>query len=156
MKKRMRYFMILVSFIPSLLRAAEPGAAAKHFENYLSDCGTNEIRCVWFSWDEPNLAAEMMTLDLQDRTVHTARKLKGSELQGAETRKLTFQQIAILKRLHRHLPQSDENVAFDQAVSVSVCRDGKVQIFHYQLRRAPDIIQRIYDIGGGFFFDKDA
>ena len=46
--------------------------AKRHFENYLAQCGSDEIRCVWFL-NEDQRVGMVMPLDLQKSDVNTVR-----------------------------------------------------------------------------------
>jgi hypothetical protein len=150
----LRYISILLVLIPSLVQAADDSGATKSFEGYLANCVTNEIRCIWFLDDKPNVGM-MMTLSLRDYTVFTAREVYNWATQAVETRKLTHPQVLSLQKIVEQLPASDGKVEFRRAVSVSIRRGGKVEVFHYDRQHAPAIIQRLYDIGGGYFYPGD-
>jgi hypothetical protein len=142
--------------VPQLVPAADHADAIKHFQEHLAQCGTNEIRCVWFSQDKPNVGM-VMTLDLQHESVFTVREVYNWALQCFETHNLTHPQVLSLQKISGELPPSDPAAEFGKTVSVSLRRGGKVEVFHYSRQHAPSVIQRIYDIGGGYFYDgKDA
>jgi hypothetical protein len=147
-----RYIFVLMALVPQLLRAADDVDGTKHFQEYLAQCGTNEIRCVWFLQDKPNVGM-VMTLNLQQESVYTVREVYNWALQNSETRKLTHPQVLSLQKISGELPPSDSTAEFARAVSVSVRRGGKVDVFRYNRQHAPAVIQRIYDIGGGYFYD---
>jgi hypothetical protein len=148
----LRYIFILFTLIPSLVHAADNAGAIKHFEDYLASCDTNGICCVWFLDDNPNVGM-VMTFDVRGETVFTARDVYDWAIQSSETRRLTHSQTLSLTTIAEQMPPSDKTVEFDRAVSVSIRREGKVEIFHYDRRHAPAVIQRLYDIGGGYFYD---
>jgi hypothetical protein len=148
----LRYISIFLVLIPSLVRAADDSDAAKYFEDYLANCGTNEIRCIWFLDDRPNVGM-VMTLSLLDHKVYTAREVYNWATQNSGTHKLTHPQVVSLQKIVGQLPASDEKVEFKRAVSVSIRRGGKVEVFHYDRQHAPAVIQRLYDIGGGDCYD---
>ncbi|MBI3852365.1 MAG: hypothetical protein HY298_19080 [Verrucomicrobia bacterium] len=127
--------------------------ATKHFQEYLAKCGTNEIRCVWFLNEKPNVAM-VMTLNLQAYSVYTVREVYNWALQSEETRKLSHSQVLSLQKISGELPPSDKTVEFGKAVSVSIRKGDKVEVFKYDRKRAPTVIQRIYDIGGGYFYNS--
>lgn len=133
--------------------ASHHGDATKYFQGYLSACGTNEIRCVWFLDDQPNVGM-VMTLNLRNSSVFTVRDVYNWAMQNSETRTLTDSQVLSLRNIIAQMPASDEQVEFNRSVSVSLRRSDEVEIFHYDRRHAPDVIQRLYDIGGGYFYDR--
>jgi hypothetical protein len=61
--------------------------------------------------------------------------------------------VLSLQKISAELPPSDLTVKFGKAVFVSVWRNGKVEVFHYNRQHPPAVIRRIYDIGGGYFYD---
>ena len=147
----LRYIFLVLALIPSLVRATEDSAAAKFFEDYLANCGTNEIRCIWFlSYPRTGM---VMTLNLRDYTAFEAREVYNWATQVSETHTLTHSQVLSLQKIAEQLPLSEQNIEFRRTVSVSVWQGGKVEIFHYDRQRAPAVIQRLYDIGGGYFSD---
>ena len=148
----LRYIFILLALVPLLSRAADDDDATKHFQEYLGQCGTNEIRCVWFLHEKPN-EGMVMTLNLQHETVYTTREVYNWASQNSETRKLTHAQVLTLEKISSELPPSDPTVEFAKSVSVSIRRNGKVEVFRYDRRHAPTVIRRIHDIGGGYFYD---
>src|SRR5438874_8081771 len=150
--RMLRYISILLALVPLLVRAADDADATKHFQEYLAQCGTNEVRCVWFLHDKPNVGM-VMTLNLQDYTVFTAREVYNWAVQSSETRTLTHPQVLNLQKIVEQMPPSDKTVEFSRAVSVSIRRAGKVEIFRYDRQHAPALLQRLYDIGGGYFYD---
>jgi len=126
------------------------GEAARHFQDYLAKCPANEIRCIWF-WNDRPLFGMLMTIDLRNSSVHTVCEVHDWASQNDENRKLSYSQVTTLKKLSGELPPSDMHVELRRAVSVSIRKGNDVQIFRYDRRRAPAVIQRIYDIGGGYF-----
>jgi hypothetical protein len=164
----LRHLFILLAVVPSFVRAADTDAtkhlfeyladcgtnrdATKHFEDYLARCGTNKICCVWFLHDNPKVGMVML-FDIQDETVFTTRDVPNWALQNSDLRRLTHSQVLSLQKIAGQMPPSDKTVGFSRAVSVSMRREGKVEIFHYDRRHAPAVIQRLYDIGGGYFDD---
>jgi hypothetical protein len=157
--RMLRYIFMCVALIPSLIRAADDNeavAATAYFKDYLASCGTNEIRCVWFLRDDTKIGM-LMTLNLQGGTVFTEREVYNWAEQSSETRSLTHSQVLSLQDIIGQMPSSNKRIEFSGAVSVSLWRKGKVEIFHYDRHHAPPVIRRLYDIGGGYFYDgKDA
>ncbi len=149
----LRYLFILLVLNPFFIRAADDGGAAKFFGDYLAGCGTNEIRCIWFLG--PNVGM-VMIFNIQDYTVFTAREVYNWAEQTSETRKLSHSQILSLREIAEQMPPSDNTAEFSEAVSVSIRREGRVQVFRYDRHHAPMVIQRLYDIGGGYFYDGNA
>jgi hypothetical protein len=123
----------------------------QYYEGYLTDCNTNEIRCLWFHQDSPNVGMEM-TLNINEYTVETVRDVYDWAQQGRHTQKLSDAQVGSLKEIIGNLPASDKNTEFNRSVFVSIRNGGKVNVFQYNRRHAPSAIQRIYDIGGGYFY----
>ena len=146
-----RHVFIIVSLIPTLLRAGdENGQSMAFFKSYLANCAANEIRCIWFLNNEPKVGM-VMTIRIRDYSVFTAREVYNWAMQTSETHSLTHPQVLSLQRIVEQLPPSNEKVEFRRAVSVSVRRAEKVKIVHYDRRRVPAVIQRLYDLGGGYF-----
>jgi hypothetical protein len=147
----LRYAYIFLALIPSLVRATEDGDAARFFQDYLTKCGTNEIRCLWFLQGSSRTGM-MMTLNLQNYTGFTAREVYNWATQASETHTLTHSQVLRLKEITGQMPPSEQNLEFRRTVSISIRSGAKVQVFHYDRQHAPAVIQRIYDIGGGYFY----
>ena len=126
--------------------------AKEHFKDYLAKCDTNEVRCLWFLDDKPEVGM-VMTINLNRESVFTVREVYNWAEQSSETRKLTHSQILNLKKIIGNLPASDKNPEFNKSVFVSLRNGSQVEIFQYNRQDAPAIIQRIYDIGGGYFED---
>jgi len=157
----LRYLSFFLLLLPSLIRAADDSTTARHLddtldakasENYLTDCGTNEIRCLWFRQDNIKVG-EIMSFNLRDQAVHTARWIWYSAIQATETHKLTQAQLLSLQKIVEQLPVSDGRVELKRTVSVSTRVGGNLKVFHYDRRHAPAVILRLYDIGGGYFYD---
>jgi hypothetical protein len=125
-------------------------APARHyFENYLSQCGTNEVRCLWFLND--NSSVDMvMTIDLNRETVFTVRDVYDWARQASETRTLSHSQVITLRQIINELPSSDTNAEFSSSLFVAKRNGGKTAIFQYDRIRLPPVVRRIYDIGGGY------
>lgn len=122
------------------------------FKDYLAKCGTNEIRCLWFLQDNPTIGMEM-TVHLNEESVYTAREVYNWARQASDLRKLSHPQKLNLEKAIQDLPASDKNSEFNKSVSVSIRKGEKVEVFQYDRRHAPSVIQRIYDLGGGYFYD---
>jgi hypothetical protein len=74
-----------------------------NFKSYLTNCGTNQIRCVWFENNLPNLG-EVMTFYLRDEMVFTAsddydNEMKNGSIRDDDTRKLTHPQMLNLEKI---------------------------------------------------------
>lgn len=163
----LRFICMLLIIVPTLVRATSDigqvldeaifghtrdAEATKYFQEYLTKCGTNEIRCVWFL-DNKLTVGMVMTINLHDYSVFTVRDVYNWEFQNSETRKLSYSQVTNLQKIYNELPPSDSTADFQKSVSVSFWRKGKVKIFRYDRQHVPAEVQRIYDIGGGYFDD---
>jgi hypothetical protein len=124
--------------------------AEGYFKDYLGKCDTNEIRCLWFLQDNPKIGM-VMTINLNQESVSTARDVYNWAVQSLAIRQLSHSQILNLEKIISSLPASDKNTEFNQSVFVSLRNGNQVKIFQYNRQYAPAIIQRIYDIGGGYF-----
>lgn len=124
-------------------------SARQYFESYLNQCGTNEIRCLWFLDNNPRIGM-VMTIDLGRQTVFTVRDVYNWAHQAAETRTLSHSQVLILKQIINDLPPSDTNSDFDKSLFVSKRNGDKTEVFRYDRGHAPPDVRRIYDIGGGY------
>ena len=126
------------------------GDAKQYFRDYLVNCETNGMNCLWFL--QSNLGIGMvMTIHLDQETVFTVRDVYNWALQGGDgTRRLTHSQVLTLKEIITNLPASNTNAGFNNSVFVSVRNGGKAEVFQYERQHIPPIIQRIYDIGGGY------
>src|SRR5208283_5560074 len=108
-----------------------------------------EIRCLCFL--QYNLRIGMvMTINLNQESVFTARECYDYAEQGSETRQLSHSQILNLEKIISSLPASDKNADFNKSVFVSIRNGKNVEVFQYDPQQAPGIVQRIYDIGGGY------
>ena len=121
----------------------------KFFEDYLSNCPENEVRCVWFIDDHIKVGM-VMTIDLQKYRVMTVREVFDWASQNSETRKLSHAQIESLREILSALPLTTPKVLFGRGIHVAYSKEGKVQSRTYDRRAAPQILQRLYDIGGGY------
>ena len=92
-----------------------------------------------------------MTINLNRESVFTVREVYNWAEQSSETRQLTHSQILNLQKIIGNLPASDKNAEFNKSAFVSLRNESQAKIFQYNRQRAPAIIQRIYDIGGGYF-----
>jgi hypothetical protein len=119
------------------------------FEEYLSKCPKSEVRCVWFIDDHIKVGM-VMTIDLQKHEVRTVREVYDWASQKSESRKLSHTQVESLKAIVSALPLTTPNVLFGRGVHVAYVKEEKVQIRTYDRRAAPQILQRLYDIGGGY------
>ena len=146
----LRCACIALAFFPLFISAADIGGAVKYFEDYLANCGANEIRCIWFSGTNVNVGM-LMSFDLRDHSVFTARFVYNNSVQTSETRKISEAQILSLRKIAQQMPPSERAVEPSQTVSVSIWREGGVDVFHYDRHHAPTVIERLYDIGGGYF-----
>lgn len=141
----------MLAILPLRARAADANDATAHFQSYLASCGTNEIRCLWFLNNEPKVGM-VMTLNLQQETAFTVREVFNWAYQSSETHPLTHAQVISLRDLTGKLPGSDPKIEFRHAVSVAVWRNGTPEIYHYDRQHPPAEIQRLYDLGGGYFY----
>jgi hypothetical protein len=141
----------LLSVTSPLVHAANDTNAIKYFEAFLQGCGTNEIRCLWFLQDQPSIGM-VMTFNIPTATVYTAREVYNWATQASDNRKLTQPQVITLQEVTEKMPPSESTVRFAEAISVAVRRNGNVEIYHYHRIHPPPVIQRLYDIGGGYFY----
>jgi hypothetical protein len=155
MRKASLCAWLAMLLLPASLRAAEDTNAIKYFEGFLNGCGTNQIRCLWFLQDQPRVGM-VMTLNLPMATVFTAREVYNFATQGSDNRKLTQPQVVSLQEIIEHMPPSEPTVRFSEAISVSIRRTGNVEVFHYHRTHPPPVIQRLYDIGGGYFYSGNS
>ncbi len=146
-----RWVCLLLAILPLRGRAADANDATAHFQSYLTSCGTNEIRCLWFLANRPNVAM-VMNLNLQTGSSYTVREVFNWAFQSSETHALTEAQLASLRDLTGKLPGSAPKIEFSHAVSVAISRNGKTEIYHYDRQHPPAEIQRLYDLGGGYFY----
>ncbi len=121
----------------------------KFFEGHLSKCSENEIRCVWFLGDHIKVGM-LMTIDLQKYSVDTVREVYDWARQNAQTRTISHSQVTSAKEILTSLPPTVEKVPFGKGVHLSFWRDGKLQAFTYDRSAVPIVLQRLYDIGGGY------
>jgi len=128
-------------------RAAE---AKRHFEDYLVHCDTNAINCLWFLQNDPRIGMEM-TIHLDQETVFTVREFHDHAEQSFETRRLSHPQVLTLKQIISNLPPSDKKAEFNKSVFFSMRNGKNVEVFQYDRHHVPCNVQRIYDIGGGYF-----
>lgn len=124
-------------------------ASIRFFEDYLSKCPESEVRCVWFINDHIKVGM-VMTIDLRKYEVSTVREVFDWASQASESRELSQSQVESLKAIVSALPLTTPNVLFGRGIHVSYVKEGKVQSRTYDRRAAPQILQRLYDIGGGY------
>ena len=121
----------------------------KFFEDFLSKCPENQIRCIWFLGDHIKVGMTM-TIDLEKYEVGTVREVYDWASQNSQSQKISHSQVEALKEVISTLPPTTPNVLFGRGIHVAFAKDGKVQGRTYDRRAAPKIIQRLYDIGGGY------
>jgi hypothetical protein len=127
-----------------------PAAGAKrYFEDYLVHCDTNAINCLWFLQNDPRIGM-VMTIHLDQETVFTVRDFYGHAEQSFETRRLSHPQVLTLKQIISNLPPSDKKADFNKSVLISIRNGKNAEVFQYDRHHTSAIIQRIYDIGGGY------
>ena len=126
--------------------------ASKYFEAFLAGCNTNEVRFLWFLDDNP-VVGEMMTINLNKESVFTALEVYNWAEEGSQVRQLSHSQKLNLEKIIGDLPASDKNAEFNKSVFVSLRNGSQVKMFQYNRQHAPAIIQRIYDLSGGYFQD---
>ena len=147
------FFVSLFAAEPTATRTYEQinsnvtPANIKFFEDYLSKCPDNEIRCVWFLDDHVKVGM-IMTMDLQKYEMATVREVYNWASQNSESRKLSHSQVESLKAIVSALPLTTPNVLFGRGIHVAYAKEGQVQSRTYDRRAAPQILQRLYDIGG--------
>lgn len=134
---------------PEVSTAEHNPSAKQYFENYLNQCGTNEIRCLWFLDNNPRVAM-VMTIDLSRETVFTAREVYDFAEEAAETRTLSHSQVLNLKETMNALPMPDSDNDFSESVFESVRSGERTLVFRYNRRYIPPTLRRIYDIAGGY------
>ncbi|MCB1209928.1 MAG: hypothetical protein KDK97_11400 [Verrucomicrobiales bacterium] len=121
----------------------------QHFESYLSECAEQEVRCLWF--DAGNMrVGRAMTIDLQKISVYTARDVFDHAVQASHTRPLSDYQVVSVRELLPVLPASLPNVAFADGLHIAFWHDKKLHTRRYSRVKVPLIVQRLYDIGGGY------
>lgn len=123
--------------------------AQRYFDNYLHQCGTNEIRCFWFLDNNPRVGMAM-TINLEQQTVFTVRDVYDWAEQAAHTRPLSYSQVLTLKQIINDLPPSETNSDFSRSLLISKRNGDKTEVFQYDRRHIPPAVPRIYDIGGGY------
>ena len=123
-----------------------------HFEYYLSQCDTNEVRCLWFLGDNPKVGM-VITVSLNKDTVFTVREVFDWAEQGAKKEPLSLSTHSEIKNLIPELPASDKSAAFAGSVFIAARTDGPLKIYQYNRRHPPEVMRRIYDLGGGYFYD---
>jgi hypothetical protein len=133
----------------SIATPLQDEGAKAYFKDYLAKCATNEIRCLWFLQDNPKVGM-VMAINFNEESVSTAREVYNWAVQSLETRKLSHAQILNLKKIISSLPASDKNADFNKSVFVSIRNGTNVEVLQYDRQHAPGIVQRIYDIGGGY------
>ena len=121
-----------------------------YFQDYLAKCDTNEIRCLWFLDDKP-VVGEVMTINLSKESVFTALEVYSWAQEGSQVRQLSHSKKLNLEKIIGDLPASDKNAEFDKSVFISLRNGSQTKIFQYNRQYVPAIIQRIYDLGGGYF-----
>lgn len=141
--------MSLFAAEPTATQTYEQINAIKFFEDYLSKCPENEIRSVWFL-DDNTQVGEIMTMNLQKYEVATVTEVYNWASQHSESRKLSHYQVGALRSIVSILPQSTPNLLFGRGIHVAFVKDGKVHRRTYDRKAAPQMIQRLYDIGGAY------
>ena len=121
----------------------------RYFKDYLSKCPENEIRCLWFLDDHIKVGM-VMSIDLQKENVYMVRDVYEWAKQNAGTRGLNHSQVVAAKEVLPLLPPGVEKVLFGKGIHLSFWREGKLQMVTYDRGAAPIVLQRLYDIGGGY------
>ena len=153
----LRYILLFLFLWTPFVHAAEPEAQVKrHFQDYLGLCGENEIRCLWFH-DDTTVVGMVMQVNLADYSVRDYRDVFDWAKQGGVPHMISHPQLLTLRKIISDLPPSDKKADYRWSVFVAVRRNGKVEVFQYDRRRVPSVVRRIYDLGGGYFWNgKDA
>ena len=153
----LRHVLPILLLCTCCVHAAELDAEAKqYFQAYLAECGTNEIRCLWFH-DDAAAVGIVMQVNLANYSVRDYRDVYDHAQQGSGNHKISHPQLLTLRKIINTLPPSDKKADYRWSVFVAVRRNGKIEVFQYDRRRVPPVVQRIYDLGGGYFWNgKDA
>lgn len=123
--------------------------ARRYFDNYLHQCGTNDLRCLWFLDNNPRVGM-VMTINLEQQTVYTVRDVYDWAEQAAHTRPLSDSQVLTLKQIINDLLPSAPNSDFSRSLFVSKRNGDKTEVFQYDRHHIPPAVRRIYDLGGGY------
>jgi len=122
--------------------------AENYFRNYLANCETNAIHCLWFHKNDPTSGA-VMTIHLDHEVVFSVTDDYNWAFRVHAPQKLTYSQAMTLRQITRDLPASEKNADFDKSVFISKRNGKNVEVYQYDRSHAPAVVQRIYDIGGG-------
>lgn len=121
----------------------------EYFESYLAKCPQHEVRCLWFLGDRIGVG-EVMTIDLLKSSVHTVRDVFDHALQCSETRQMSDLQRQTVQQLLPLLPASTPNIPFSDGLHIAFWHDKKLQVVTFSRVATPLVIQRLYDVGGGY------
>ena len=132
------------------IKSRRDAEAKQFFDDYLLHCDTNAINCLWFLQNNPRIGMKM-TIHLDQATVTTERDVYNWATQYEGTRQLTYYQVLNLKQIISLLPRSDEKADRHTSVFISMRNGKNVEVFQYDRHHVPCNVQRIYDVGGGYF-----
>jgi hypothetical protein len=119
------------------------------FQKYLSECSNGEVRCLWPA-EQRRTDTMQMQINLEERTVHTAREVYGPQSRSQEeARELSSTQVTSINEVLKDLPQSTPDISFEDAVQVAFWDEDSVEVRTYPLSDIPVAVRRLYDIGGG-------
>jgi hypothetical protein len=138
----------------SFWNLASSGTAKEHFNKFLDQCGTNEIRCLWFLRDDPRTGMRM-TIQLKGKNTSTSMDVFELSEQEHTSRTLDDYQIAKLEDLSKHLPPSDKHSSYNSSIFVSVREEGPKTIFQYDRHHLPMPVRQLYAISGGFIYSEE-
>ena len=141
--------LTLLFLICATVTSVNGQEAEAYFKTHLNECKADEIRCLYFLDDNPKIG-EVMTIDLRSASVFTVRKVFDWASQSSENRKLSHTQTETLRKLISDLPPSHEKLQFKESLLIAIRRDDGIHLFQYRRQKPPSVIQRIYDIGGGY------
>jgi hypothetical protein len=130
-------------------------ASRQYFHDYLNQCATNEIRCLWFLQDDPRIGMEM-TVRLQARAVQTIRDHYDWAREESPWRNLDYLDISQLDKIVHHLPPPAETSPYASTVFVAVPTDGTNRIYQYDRHYPPGEVRKLYQFTGGYFYGDEA
>ncbi|HEY1053069.1 MAG TPA: hypothetical protein VGE39_25035 [Prosthecobacter sp.] len=122
----------------------------RYYQRHLESCPEREVRCLWFLENRAGVGM-MMTLNLKESRVDTVRDVYSHAKQNQKERELSHVQITIVEEVLPKLPPAPAGeTEFAKGLHIAFWKAGKPCLISYPKNAVPRLVQRLYDIGGGY------
>jgi hypothetical protein len=126
-------------------------AMEMYFRFYLADCGSDEIRCVWFANNDLQTGWKM-TLNLHSGSVETVRDGYDATrvAEHPNPGELTAEKTAALRHILDSPPPTQEVFPLEQCLLIAQRVGAQVKIWQYNRVNPPPLVKQLYDLSGGY------